>query len=432
MRRETHESGDRAVHRRGRVLSALLVVLAAAAVPAQEPPGADVEELLALARELNPEYATLRYEAEAAAARIVPAGALADPRLQIELRDITRMGDRSPTLLPNRVGSTSYRLTQEIPWFGKRDLRREVAELDAIGAGNLAQGAWIDIAAAIKRTYAELYYLETDWLLSWEILDLMTRLERIALARYEGGLAAQQDVIRAQVEQTAMRNELITLEAERHHLQVRLNALIGRSPNAPLAPPERLRPLPAPARYEFDALADKAAMHNPLLAAAAARIGAVEKNRDLTYRNRYPDFTVGVTPIQQQSALKEWELMLEMNLPLRRAPRRAEEREAEALVSAAHSQHDATANRLLADLSEHVAALDAARRTDELVTDSLLPQAELTFQAALAGYETGAVDFATLLDAQRQISQAKLSRVRAQAEAQARLAEIERIVGEDL
>ena len=65
-------------------------------------------------------------------------------------------------------------------------------------------------------------------------------------------------------------------------------------------------------------------------------------------------------------------------------------------------------------------------------TDSLLPQAELTFKAALSGYETGKVDFATLLDAQRQIRQAKLNQIKSRAEAQVRLAEIERILGEEL
>ena len=71
-------------------------------------------------------------------------------------------------------------------------------------------------------------------------------------------------------------------------------------------------------------------------------------------------------------------------------------------------------------------------RTLALTTDSLLPQSELTFRSALAGYESGKVDFATLLDAQRQIRQAKLNQVKAGMAAQMRLADIERIVGEDL
>jgi len=46
-------------------------------VQAQETlPGADVASLIAYARERNPEYAAMRYEAEAASERIGPAGAL--------------------------------------------------------------------------------------------------------------------------------------------------------------------------------------------------------------------------------------------------------------------------------------------------------------------------------------------------------------------
>ena len=77
-------------------------------------------------------------------------------------------------------------------------------------------------------------------------------------------------------------------------------------------------------------------------------------------------------------------------------------------------------------------SLEAARRTENLLAGSLIPQSELTFQAALAGYETGKVDFATLLDAQRQIRQAKQNQFKSQVDAQVRLAEIERLLGEEL
>jgi len=60
------------------------------------------------------------------------------------------------------------------------------------------------------------------------------------------------------------------------------------------------------------------------------------------------------------------------------------------------------------------------------------PQAQLTFSSALASYENGKLDFATLLDAQRQIRQAKQSQIKAQLEAQMRLAEIEKLLGEEL
>lgn len=398
----------------------------------ENPPGRDVDSLLSLARERNPEYAGMRYETEAAAERIVPAGALPDPKLRTELMDITKAGQQNPTLSPGRVGSARYTLMQDIPWFGKRDLKREIAELEAEGAKGLALGTWSDIAAKIKTTYAQLYYIHQNERLTREILDLTTRLEKITQARYAGGLSAQQDVIRAQVEQTGMRSELITLETERHHLHSRLNALLARPAMAPLSEPEKLRPLPSPAKLDYAALEDRVRARNPLLTAEESRVKSAEKSRELAYKNRYPDFTVGIVPNQFQNSVKQWDLMVELNIPLQQSSRRAQERASEAMLSAAQARRESTANQVLTELSQDLAGIDAARRTEALATDSLLPQAELTFQAALAGYETGKVDFATLLDALRQIRQAKQIQIKAQAEGQVSLAEIERLLGEDL
>lgn len=414
------------------VCAAVIGAWCLAAQAQEAPPGSNVESLLAFAREKNPDYAVMRHEAEAAAERVAPAGALADPKFRTELRDITRMGEQNASLAPSRVGSTKYLLMQDVPWFGKRDLKREVAELEAQSARGLAYGTWSEIAARIKTTYAQLYYLHQNEQLTREILDLMTRLEKIAQARYAGGLATQQDVIRAQVEQSGIRGELIALETEHHHLHTRLNALLARPPMAPLAEPEKLRPLPAPARLDPAALEARVMARNPRLSSEASRLQAAEKSRELAYKNRYPDFSFGISPIQYQNAVKEWELMVEMNIPLQQGSRRAQERESEAMLAAARARHEATANQVLAELSENLSALESARRTEALTTDSLLPQSELSYRSALAGYENGKVDFATLLDAQRQIRQTRQTRIKAQAEGQARLAEIERILGEDL
>ena len=394
--------------------------------------GAHLEGLLVAAREGNPEFAGMQFEADAAAERVLPAGALPDPKFGMELRDITRMGERNPTLLPGRVGSTRYIFTQELPWFGKRGLKREAAELQAEAARGRVAGTWSELAAKIKTAYAQLYYLDQNERLTREILDLMARLEKVAQVRYASGLAAQQDVIRAQLEQTSMRNELIALEAERSQLQARLKALVGRPASERLATPERIRTLPASESMRFDVLEQRARASNPLLRTEESQIRAAEKNRELTYKNRYPDFAVGVSPIQYGKSVREWELMVEVTIPLQQDTRRAQEREAQAMLEAARSRREVATNQVLADLYENVAGLEAARRTLALTTESLLPQSELTYRSALAGYESGKVDFATLLDAQRQIRQAKLNQVKAGVAAQTRLADIERIVGEEL
>ena len=67
-------------------------------VLSQEPPiGRTVDSLLDYARNNNPEYASMRFEADAAGERVTPAGALPDPRLKIELMDLTKMGEQNAT-----------------------------------------------------------------------------------------------------------------------------------------------------------------------------------------------------------------------------------------------------------------------------------------------------------------------------------------------
>lgn len=394
--------------------------------------GSGVESLLDYAKANNPEYASMRHEAAAASERASAAGALPDPKLRVELQDITMFGQQNPTLSPSRVGSTRYTLMQDVPWFGKRGLQREIATLDADGATGRTMGTWADISSRIKSAYAQFYYIHQNQRLTSEILDLMGRLEKVAQARYAGGLAAQSDAIRAQVEQTNIRNELVVLESESRMTQARLNMLLARPANEPLANPERLRALPAPAKLDSAALLDRILGRNPLLFADAAKLRAAEKNRDLTHKDRYPDVTFGIAPVQYKKSVKEWEVMFELNIPLQQSARRSREREAEAMLSAARSRKDASSNQVQAELAESLSALDAARRIEISIANSLLPQAELTYRAALAGYENGKVDFATLLDAQRQIRQAKQNQIKVQADAQVRLADIERLLGEEL
>ena len=417
-----------------RLLAAALLSAAAAPVPAQQDAlGASLPGLLEYARKQSPELAAMRLEAEAVAERVQPAGALPDPVLRVELMNINNYGnDASPSLLPWRVGETRYTLMQMLPGWGKRDLRRDVAAAEAKAASARSDATWAELAMRIKTAYAEYYRAAGNERLTREVLDLMSRLEQIAQARYAGGLAVQQDAIRAQLEQTAMRSELIALDGEKRQLRARLNALLARDGGAPLADPQALRPLPTLAGADATALAERARASNPQLQAELARLAAAQKSRDLAFRNRNPDFQVGVLPTQMRSRITSWGLMLEMNIPLQQESRRSQEREAEAMVGAARWRSAALAQQLLGELAGNLAAFDAARRTEALVTSQLLPQSNLSLQSALAAYENGKVDFATLLDAQRQIRKARQDLLKAQVEAQMRLAEIERILGEEL
>jgi cobalt-zinc-cadmium efflux system outer membrane protein len=422
------------IARRAAVAAALAIACsAAAAQPAPPDLGATLEGLLAYAKERHPELRAMRLEAEAAAQRVAPAGALPDPMFQVELRDVTNEGSGgSFNLLPARVGSTRYQIRQTFPAWGKRDAKRDAASAAADEAARRADATWAELAMRIKTAYARYWQASESLTQTRALLDLVDRLERVAQARYAGGLAAQQDAIRAQVERTSMASDLAMLDSELQSARARINGLLARPPEAPLAEPRGEGALPALARLDAAALRERVLARNPQLAAEDARIRAAERSKDAVFANRYPEFTFGIAPIQMRNRLSEWELMFEINIPLQRQTRRSEEAEALSMLAAAQARREAIATEALAALGENLAALEAAHRVETLTATSLLPQAEVTLASALAGYETGKVDFATVLDAQRQIRQARITLIRTRAEARMRLAEIERLLGDEL
>jgi cobalt-zinc-cadmium efflux system outer membrane protein len=395
-------------------------------------PGASLDGLISILKERNPDYASMRHEAIASTERVEPAGALMAPRFKAEWEDITKGGERFPTVVPAEVGATRYTLLQDLPWSGKRDLKREIAAQDVEAAQGRSRQTLAEMTSRVKTVYAQRYLIQATQRLVNENLDLMLQLEKVMQVRYAGGLAEQQDITRIHVEHTGMRAELVSLAGELRVTQNRMNALLARQPDAPLVLPTTLRALPDPSKLHFSALSDRLRNVNPQIIVESTRVKSAEKTRELTYKNRYPDLTVGISAMQRQGAVNEWGLMLELSLPLQRDALRAQERESEAMVAAAQSRQEAAFHQALADLYDNLTALEVAQQTERLMTYSLMPQADLTWRAALAGYENGKADFATLLDAQRQIRQARLGQLKAQVEAQMRLAEIEKLLGEDL
>jgi outer membrane protein TolC len=64
--------------------------------------------------------------------------------------------------------------------------------------------------------------------------------------------------------------------------------------------------------------------------------------------------------------------------------------------------------------------------------DGLLPQAEQSFGAAVSGYQTGQVNFMTLLEAQRTIRDTRLGYYRALVEFEQSVVDLEKAAGTTL
>lgn len=394
--------------------------------------GASLSGLLSYAREHNPELGVRKFEAEAARERVEPAAALPDPRFELELMDFTNTMNpsRSTSLLPGQVGNTRYRVVQPLPFWGKRELRGEVAAAQAEQVETMQQGTVLEVENRIKTAYARQFQASGQIRILRETLSLLDAIEQLVLTRYGVGLVPQQDALRAQSELTSVKIELVEAERRRRDNAAKLNALLARDGNAPLADPVGLPK--APARISYPGLLEQIRTRSPEVERERFGVVAAEKNRELTWLNRYPDFAVGLTNNRPYNAPDNWELMIGVTIPLQQSSRRAQEREAERRLEAAQTRVVAAETRLAGRLGETLAAFEASRDKARLLKDTLLPQASATFQAAQSGYESGRVNFNTLIDAERQILRARLALLDADVETAVRLAELELLVGAPL
>ena len=98
----------------------------------------------------------------------------------------------------------------------------------------------------------------------------------------------------------------------------------------------------------------------------------------------------------------------------------------------AKSNLDAMRNMALFEVKDMSAKVEAGRKIVSIYRDGLLPQAEQSFQAAIAAYQTGGVNFMTLLDAQRTIRDVRMGYYKALVDYEQSRADLERAVGKEL
>ena len=164
-----------------RALALATLLAFAPATFAEAPlPGADVASVRAWLIAKNPDLRAMQAEAEAAQARIYPAGALPNPMAAIELREIDP--DR-PTLLPSNVGSTTYSLKQPIPLWGKRGLAREIAGQQAHAAQLEREATALNLLAQAEQAYVRYWHARESVLVVDRLIELLGQVEEVARVR---------------------------------------------------------------------------------------------------------------------------------------------------------------------------------------------------------------------------------------------------------
>ena len=387
-------------------------------------PGATVASVLALGRQLSPELRAIALERDAASARADGAGRLDDPTFRA-------MSDEVDRTSGPRINKTYLSVEQEFPLWGKLDLRHSAALAAVDAARGREQATAAELDEKIKLAFARYYTATRALLVNRDVARLANAMAKVAKERYAQNLGAQTDAITAEAEITRTAMETARLEAERRTAAARLNALLARSPAAPLAEPKELRRLPPP-EPSLAALLDRARAANPRLFTASAEIRSAVSERQLAAKAWYPNLTLGAGAIQRDNGPAGYTASLAFKIPLQWGVKEAAEREAAAKLGAAQQRQVQLEAEISGDLEQALAALAAARRIGDLTRKQLIPQLIAAHNAALVLYRRDQGTLTAMLDAEHRIHQAQLDLLRADSEAQTALAAIERLIGAEL
>ena len=401
----------------------LLACAPAVGQPADVALGTTVEGLLAAGRRLSPGLRAAALDTEAAAARAAGADRLDDPTVS---DSYTYYKD------PNVFSAHTVMLTQAFPLWGKRDLRRQAALADVDASRGRKRAAQDDLDERIKVAFALNFLLTRDIAVNRDLAELVRRTKVAAAARYGQGGGDQAAVIQALGEETAAKSEAVRLAGARAAARARINALIGRPGDAPLAEPARARPMPS-TEPALAALVERARAGNPTLSASTAAVAAARTRSTLADKALYPDVTVGAGPlVQTNNRPVGFAATVGLSLPLPWGREASGRREAAAQLGVTQQRYEAARLEVEGALGEAVARLRAARATEALLRREAMPQARAAFQAVLAGYSQGRGELATAITAQRGVREVELRLLQAQLEAQVEMAAIERLIGDDL
>jgi outer membrane protein TolC len=364
------------------------------AAPAEAKGVASLTALVQEAMEHNPEIQAARRAVEAKRARVPQAGAWPDPRLSVSYA-----GNVLPpfTIMAGDPSSARQIMAeQEVPYPGKTRLRAEIASRDADAETLAYEAVWRRIAAEVKQAYFDLWFTDQSLSTLRKDRELLEKFEKIAEIRYSVGKAAQQDVLKAQVELTRLIERQTALEQTRRTFEALLDSLRNLPLDAPVGTPRELE------------VSNLGASLDELQAAAQANYPALKQQRTMVAENRLavdlakrevrPDFSVGYTYMQRDRLPDMYGITFSTSLPIFRH-RKQDKAIAEAAANLESSrQMEANEQTMLRyRVKQEFLGVQAAEQLVKLYSQAIVPQSSLALESSISSYETGAVDSLNVL-----------------------------------
>ena len=378
-----------------RVLFGLLVTLIfSLPVDAQPSARLALSDVIAEVLATHPEIAAAQRRYDAARQRPVQEQSLPDPMVSA---GYNASGNPLPGagLGTAPTANIGFMVSQELPYPGKRDLRASIASREADAAFQQIEAARLSITARVKQAYYRLAYAYAVGDVLTRNRDLLDTLLKVSENRYAVGQAAQQDVIKAQTQLSILELQLERVRQERATREGELNALLARPTTTLVGQPDDLQLTPFD--QSLDTLVIAANAHAPMLRRDQIMIDRSQLAVDAARKEYKPDFAVTGGYYYMGAMPPMYEFRFDVKVPLQRDRRAAAVAEQLSTLEQARNAYDTTRLSLQSRVQEDYQMASTSVRLARLYRDTVLPQARLALESSMGSYQTGTVDFLSVL-----------------------------------
>jgi outer membrane protein, heavy metal efflux system len=381
-----------------RVLKTILALVAITCAPVRAT-GEEVlvlDEIVSEALRRNPEVQAAQKRYEASRQKPRQEGSLPDPLFSVGYnssgspRPFAGIG-REPT------SNAGFSVSQEFPYPGKRALRSQIASKEADAEFQSFQAVQLSIISRVTQAYHRLHHAYAAIDILERNRDLFEQLLRITETRYSVGRAAQQDIFKAQTQVSIVETKLAQVQRDRRSREAEINSLLNRPPGTPVAKPDDTLP-PQQLSMTLDELFQLAQGRAPALVREQKLIERAETAVSLARKDYLPDYTLTGGYYNMGGMPDMYVFRADIKLPLYFARKqRAAVTEKAQVLAESRRGYEAADQSLHLRLSEDYYAAETSARLMELYSRTIIPQASLALESSLTSYETGSVDFLSVL-----------------------------------
>jgi cobalt-zinc-cadmium efflux system outer membrane protein len=320
-----------------------------------------------------------------------------------------------------------FGISQDIPYPGKRHLLAVAAQHDSDSMRAQTDSVRANIVGNLKTAYFQLAYIQETLGILQKDQELLKQVQESTEARYRVGQGSQQDVLKAQLQQTKILQEFAQHHQEEGTLEAQIKELLGRPQDSPDIMTEALVARTIP--FSAAELLEKARDQNPDLQAQSATLKQREAQIEIAHRNSRPDFNVQYNYQHTASEFRDYYMAtFSVRLP-NRGRQKAELAQAQEKEEQSRHELDSESQQVLSEVQQQYVKAKTTEEQLKIYSDGLIPQSKATFRAALSAYQSNRQDFASLLSVFLDVLNFDMEYRNQLAEHEAALADLERLTG---